>query len=531
MSKFTYYYIKYVLIPCVLLLSITLFFSFTSHGASQTVGRLPVVIDNIDVSPYQDYINRNFGGFWNLSTDYVIGWGIQRNGYYEQNFAMVQDSSQIFNYFSVSPVSISSSYPNYDYYSNSIQLTFSNLANNNNKPWRLVTFYSNTTGPGYPYGQAWNVTSTINVYCYGNTGLSINYISCPIPFTSSGTAELDKMIFSDEESILIPEGYDPSAPDFSNLDLDSNLNTSSVPTPPTYSNNFNDPLPTWDSTAPFESLFDIILWGFNRIHSIFQSFREYLFSWLGYFINLLTYLIQKIINAIKYIVSWLYDQFLNWLNPYLKIWSFISGLLFNEDEQLSIFDVLFNLLNFFITWCGSFWSNSWFSDFFTNLVSSYQTIQGYFEDLQSFFSKVVLFFTTLVALGTVNGEFSFPVLFQTLFLPSADSISFLLLNHDVYGVVPLCENMVTLITNYKLQLTPSSTDDYKIVISSFQLCGQTIDQMEIDFSWYLDFKNYGDPIISAFLVFGYFMWLHSRFPYWLRGQQGDISKATQEISK
>ena len=139
MSRFTFYYIKYVFIPCVLLLSITLFISFTSHGASVSGHKLPILVENIDIAPYQTYINNTYGGFWNLSADNVIGWGSQENGYYAQTFAMVQNSDQIVSYLSFSPVSLDYSYPDFDYSSNTLTLTFSNLANDNYRPWRLVT--------------------------------------------------------------------------------------------------------------------------------------------------------------------------------------------------------------------------------------------------------------------------------------------------------------------------------------------------------------------------------------------------------
>lgn len=72
---------------------------------------------------------------------------------------------------------------------------------------------------------------------------------------------------------------------------------------------------------------------------------------------------------------------------------------------------------------------------------------------------------------------------------------------------------------------------YKLTIRPFVLAGKILGPYDIDFSWYLDFKDVGDPMISAFLIFGYFMWLHTRLPYWLRGQQGDITLMTKEVTK
>lgn len=515
MSRFTYYYIKYVLIPCVLLLSITLFFSFTSHGASDQT-YFPIVQNANNSIP--NNVITYFQQHQFVSNCHFVLYGPYNSGilsgkpYYDYYFIRWDSSGDSSIRFVVQN----------DGHTIYVQKN-GNVSNFNNG---LIRFQTSNNSLMVSMSNGSNVLYSPMIIQSSSYNPNVSWIS---NFDVKDTS--DNVLLFLVAPIEIPDGDDPTAFDDTGLGLDSSLFPNTVPTVPSSYSVTIPTAPTWDSSQPVQSVWNYLTWGFDILKTLLQGVITKISEWLQYLGSLIGYVIQKILDYLKAIVQWLYNQFLNWLTPYLKIWSFISGLLFNEDEQLSIFDVLFNLLNFFISWCGSFWSNSWFSDFFTNLVSSYQTIQGYFEDLQSFFSKVVLFFITLVALGTVNGEFSFPVLFQTLFLPSADSISLLLLNHDVYGVVPVCENILTLIANYKLQLTPSSSDDYKIIISSFQLCGQTIDQMEIDFSWYLDFKNYGDPIISAFLVFGYFMWLHSRFPYWLRGQQGDISKATQEISK
>lgn len=506
MSRYTDYFIKVVLIPCLSILSITLLLFFTSHGASvQTY--FPVVQreNNIIPNTVVSLVESNYGNYYD---HYFLYGPVNSDPYYPEYFFVAWTGGSV--------------YANMN--SNSYQFTLSRSNNSSfiSGSYRVVVsngsvVLAGTNSGGFMY----NITYTSSLYSNSvDFAVSDNFLDSN-----------DNVIIFAEAPIVIPNGSDPTAFDDTGMDLDSSLVPSTPPTPPTTFTANIPTAPVWDSSQPVQSVWDYLVWGFNVLKYLLQAIIEKFIEWFTFIGNLIGYVIQKIIDAIRIVVEWLYNQFLNWLTPYLKILSFISGLLFNEDEQLSIFDVLFNLLNFFVGWCGSFFNNSFFTSFFTNLVSSYQTIQGYFESLQSFFSKVVLFFTTLVALGSVNGEFSIPVLFQALFIPNADSIALCLLDHDVFGIVDMGENLLTLISNYKDQLTPNNADDYKIVISSFQIAGQTIDEIEIDFSWYLDFKNIGDPVISAFLVFGYFMWLHSRFPYWLRGQQGDISKATQEIGK
>lgn len=284
--------------------------------------------------------------------------------------------------------------------------------------------------------------------------------------------------------IEIPEGGDPSAPDMSSLDLDSSLNTTTIPSAPTYSNNFNDPLPTYDSSAPFSSLFDIIIWGFNRVHSVFQSFREYLFSWLGYFISILTYLIQKIIDAIKYIVNWLYNQFLNWLTPYLKIWSFISGLLFNEDEQKSVFDLILDFLGLVAQWLAQFWQNSFIVDYWDSL-------QVYIDDIKDEIDNVVTAIDNLRIAFTTDSNPSLIV----------QGFGSTYLGRLVNAFKTLGTGLVGIFTDITAPDVLSFTIDFSTAPAPFNDIGI----FSFNFGWYNNIRDIVVPIIvtCVYVGFGY----------------------------
>ena len=146
---------KFIIFTWIIFLFICLgLLSFTSHAAAVSGPQLPILVeDQIDVTPYQTWINNRYGGFWNLSQDNVIGWGSQENGYFVQTFAIPQVSDQVQSYLTFSPGGLVGDYPDFDYNNNTVTLTFSNLAND--------TF---------------NTANTINKGVYGNTGAKLNYI-------------------------------------------------------------------------------------------------------------------------------------------------------------------------------------------------------------------------------------------------------------------------------------------------------------------------------------------------------------------
>ena len=478
MSRFTFYYIKYVFIPCVLLLSITLFVSFTSHGASASGPKLPILVENIDIVPYQSYINNTYGGFWNLSADNVIGWGSQENGYYVQTFAMVQNSDQIVSYLTFSPVSLDYSYPDFDYSSNTLTLTFSNLANDNYNPWRLVTFYTNgNNGPGYPYAAAFNTANTINKGVYGNTGSTLNYISSDIYLTSNGSWVANKPIFVTELPPVVPDFTGHAVPpDFDGLDPVFNTGHSKPSSVPQFRGWSNY---TWSNYTPPTFDDSSVVNAIESVGDIIEYTGEYLVNNIGGAIN--------------------------------NLGSNIKG--FFED-----------LGNIFIYY------GSLIIDNIQNAVTNI------YDNFVVLLEPITSFFNNLIAMGTdENDDFSIGTLlgniFVYLFIPSAEDINDVLVENDQYGIITLSTQMTQLSNNFIHHLA-TDTAIYVIEIPQFTIYHQTLGPYYVNFQWYYDnYKSIGDSIISAFLVFGFFMWLYSRFPYWLRGQQGDITKAVTEVKK
>lgn len=171
--------------------------------------------------------------------------------------------------------------------------------------------------------------------------------------------------------------------------------------------------------------------------------------------------------------------------------------------------------------------------YFGNLINN--NLNSNFENLYDNFSPILSTFSQLYNMG-LDSDGNFNLLlgisnfFGYLFIPDPDDLSDLLVSHDIYGVIGLVEDTQSSVNHVKTMIT-GGENLYKLTLSQFVLAGKTLGPYDIDFSWYLNFKSIGDPIISAFLLFGYFMWLHSRLPYWMRGQQGDITLMTKEVQK
>lgn len=312
LNKFIQFVINYLLMPIAiifLLVMCIIIFATTSHAASANSPQLPIYVENIDVTPYQTYINNTYGGFWDLSQNNVIGWGSQESGYYVQTFAVPQIADQVQNYLSFSPSNLISVYPDYDYNNNTITLTFTNLANDNYKPWRLISFYSNGTGPNFPYTAAFNQTSIINKGVYGSTGSELNYVSTTIYLTNNGAWQVDKPVFVNELIPVISTGH-ATPPDFTDNDLtvdDSILN------PPTWQTPSNPP--TFDSSNIPQSIYNIIQWGIADPNGPFNIIKNNMQNAAGWLVNVISGYGQAIINNIQYSIENLYDNFVSLFEP------------------------------------------------------------------------------------------------------------------------------------------------------------------------------------------------------------------------
>lgn len=387
----------------------------------------------------------------------------------------------------------------------------------------------NNTVVLYPSGYVveWNY-SYIDNYSILNMQYDSSVYNHGVSYISNFdlTTDTDYLLLMFFVPVVVPEPSNPIPFDDTGLNLDSSLNASSVPSLPSSPSLSFDPLPTWDTQAPFESLGEIIKWGVSVLGVLLNAIITVIGNWVQFVGNLLSYLIQKLLDFIKAIINWLYYNFLNWLNPYLKTITFIGKILFNEDGQISIFDLMAQFFVLVGHWLGNFWSNSWLINFFTNLTNTYSTIQGYFEDLQSYFSKVALFFTTLVALGSDNGEFSLVTLFTALFFPSTSQVLQIVEAQDTYGFLGAFSHLASVFGSFVADLEDLE-GVYKITLPSFTLLGVTIEAQDIDFTWYLPYKATGDGIISAFLIFGYLYWLFNRLSGILRGVSAPSSTPSE----
>lgn len=380
------------------------------------------------------------------------------------------------------------------YWAKDSDLTFDGRIASNGYEWSI---YKHGSGTYYYSGwwHSWQDPTINGRYNNTNSGMeNVAGISSVYDGRNSYISNINVMNAQAPRSAIlwfeiptyIPDGAEPTAPDLSGLDLDSSLNTTQVPTAPTYSNNFNDPIPTWDSTAPFESLFDIVMWGFNRAYSMFNAFREYFFSWLGYFVNILTYLIQKIIDAIKYIVTWFYNQFLNWLNPYLNIIRFISGLLFNEDEQKSVWDLMFEFFGAVAQWLAQFWQNSFIVNFWTNYVSNLEDIV---EDILDKIDDVITSIDYIRLLFTRDPDYSLILTqFYTTYIGRCYQAIMRLLGAIHDGIVSI-----------QAPATLSFTVNFSSAPAPFNQVGL----LTFDFGWYENIRNVIVPIVTTCVYFSF----------------------------
>lgn len=158
------------------------------------------------------------------------------------------------------------------------------------------------------------------------------------------------------------------------------------------------------------------------------------------------------------------------------------------------------------------------TDFYNNMVSL-------FEPLYEFFSGVATFFNNLIQLGMDGDSFSLSTFFYNLLVPDSEDFAQALIDGDIHHVVPLVSSVHTKFVNLFnsfITLTPSKV----LVLPSFSWHHQTFN-LSVDFSWYDDYKVYGDTIISGFLIIGYIYWFVLQLSSMFRGGNSighDVSK-------
>lgn len=212
---------------------------------------------------------------------------------------------------------------------------------------------------------------------------------------------------------------------------------------------------------------------------------------------------------------------------------------------------LIDLVQYFISYIGGI-INGWFSNLLSNLDSwfdyvvqsfnyainnvvgaikdlastFYNNMVSLFEPLYEFFNGVATFFNNLIQLGIDGDSFSLSTFFYNLLVPDPEDFSQTLIYGDIHHVVPLVQavrsKFVSLFDSF-YNLTPTKV----FLIPSFTWHGQTFN-LSIDFSWYDEYKVYGDSIITGFLVIGYIYWFVLQLNSMFRGGNSighDVMKA------
>lgn len=162
-----------------------------------------------------------------------------------------------------------------------------------------------------------------------------------------------------------------------------------------------------------------------------------------------------------------------------------------------------------------------------NIVGSIKDFAStLYNNFASLFENVSTFYNTCVALGTdENGIFSLQTFLTALIFPDTDALSGLLTDSDVFGVIPFVSSVRLAITNI-LDTLSNLTPTKVFILPSFTWHG-TIYNLVMDFSWYDDYKIYGDTIISGFLILFYLHWVYINISNTLRGAHSighDLSK-------
>ena len=391
-----------ILLFCALVLFWGLF-SVRSHAMNQQV-TLPIYVDPNDfpfgVDFYQNYINSHYGGFWNLKGDNTIGWCSIENGQVLQTFAVWQDKNVPFsNYFttninSMNGQQMNNSYPYIDYNNITITLTFTNLANTNNKPIRLFTFYVNLNTQQVNL-VAFNTTSTINKGVYGNTGAKLNYVSTPIYFSYGGNNYPQYMIFTNSLEDVQPETVpgETVEPDLDNLD--DGLTKPTFPTAPNITPPTTTTPPNIDTTSQsafWSSLGDLLKWGFGELRGILQYIGQLIVAWLGYIGQILDYIgdlidywLEIIKRAIQGLAKNIYDNFTNFFKPLIdKINETI------ESIETSVNDFVDGFTEFADLFIHPF-DEEEFEEQIENcqLISQYNELMDNCDDIRAIFNNAV----------------------------------------------------------------------------------------------------------------------------------------------
>ena len=299
---------------------------------------------------------------------------------------------------------VTSSYPLDDYY---VFISYTSWWNTN-YPYFAISKqyaypYANISQDGYHfsfyngsagyYGEC-RIQSNGNLTI--NSGLNISYnpyyqnLVSPI-YDSSISYFMNFDLYTDSSEVVpvafvtapitVPTGGDPSAFDDTGLNLDSSIASSTPPTVPSTYVPTLPSVPTWDSSQPVQSIWDYLTYGFDVLSTLLQGMISKFVEWFNYFKSLVGYVIQKILNYLKAIVEWLYNQFLDWLTPYLKIIEFIGGVLFDEENQKSIIDILGEIKDSILDYV-----NTYFPPDYSPITDKIEDFMTAFNSLKNLFT-------------------------------------------------------------------------------------------------------------------------------------------------
>lgn len=156
-------------------------------------------------------------------------------------------------------------------------------------------------------------------------------------------------------------------------------------------------------------------------------------------------------------------------------------------------------------------------------------IQNLYENIVALFEPVLKAFQEIINLGLdSDGNFSLTTLFVNLAIPDSEDLQDAIEDSDTFGLINVASSVNSKILSEVNTLKGLSSS--KIIhVPSCYFHGVQIGDYDIDFSWYDNYKTFGDGIISAFLVWNYIWFLFFRFPSYIRGQGGafvsDINSA------
>lgn len=294
------------------------------------------------------------------------------------------------------------------------------------------------------------------------------------------------------------------------------MHPSQAPTVPSYTFPSLSTKPTWDTDHPFDSLFNLIDWGFDFSYDLLTGILQNIIDWATFFGNLIVWIYEQIWNYITFFIGWLYRIFEYLFSP---IYNFLKALFHDGDDVISLADLLYNLYVRFDSFASSIFQDSWFTNFWTNFSNVItNSLLG--------FHNLILFYDKLVQLGTVNNEFSILNLVKALFVPDPDTVNLHLMGHDDFNFYST-GHAISNKASYFVTTFSSITPVKQFYVPSTTYHGVNIGGFYIDFSWYDDYKFYGDIVISTFLTIGFVYWCILNMSNFIRG----FSSVGSDVSK